>query len=136
MAYLDRVARSAFPVTIMEFQERFATEDACRDYLFTCRWPEVFRRQRCGGGEIVDDGGIEGLPAKLGKPASNDGGSRSRHRGRAGTRSRRLTWADVRLTQLDDAEIEFGSPVDVLVSANRTAPSDAPVSAASVNSVR
>jgi hypothetical protein len=24
----------------LEFQERFATEDACREYLFASRWPE------------------------------------------------------------------------------------------------
>jgi hypothetical protein len=32
--------RPGFPVTIMEFQERFATEEAWRAYLFECRWPE------------------------------------------------------------------------------------------------
>ncbi len=36
----------------MEFQERFATEEACRAYLFDCRWPEGFRCRRCGGGEV------------------------------------------------------------------------------------
>lgn len=36
----------------MEFQERFATEEACRDYLFACRWPDGFRCRRCGGGEV------------------------------------------------------------------------------------
>jgi transposase-like protein len=36
----------------MEFQERFATEEACREYLFACRWPDGFRCRRCGGGEI------------------------------------------------------------------------------------
>jgi hypothetical protein len=38
-------------MTIMEFQERFATEGACREYLFACRWPEGFRCRRCGFGE-------------------------------------------------------------------------------------
>jgi transposase-like protein len=33
----------------LEFQERFATEEACRDYLFACRWPDGFRCPRCGG---------------------------------------------------------------------------------------
>jgi transposase-like protein len=32
----------------LEFQERFATEEACRDYLFACRWPDGFRCPRCG----------------------------------------------------------------------------------------
>ncbi len=35
----------------MEFQERFATEDACRDYLFASRWPEGFVCRACGGVE-------------------------------------------------------------------------------------
>jgi len=34
----------------MEFQDRFATEDACRDYLFASRWPEGFLCPGCGGG--------------------------------------------------------------------------------------
>jgi transposase-like protein len=33
----------------MDFQERFATEDACRAYLFECRWPDGFRCPGCGG---------------------------------------------------------------------------------------
>lgn len=33
----------------MEFQERFATEEACREYLFASRWPEGFVCPRCGG---------------------------------------------------------------------------------------
>ena len=36
----------------MDFQEHFATEEACGEYLFACRWPEGFRCRRCGGGEI------------------------------------------------------------------------------------
>jgi len=36
----------------MAFQDCFATEDACREYLFASRWPEGFRCRRCGGGEI------------------------------------------------------------------------------------
>jgi rubredoxin len=35
----------------MEFQRRFATEEACRDYLFASRWPEGFRCRACGWGE-------------------------------------------------------------------------------------
>jgi len=37
------MSRPGFPVTIMEFQERFAGEEACREYLFACRWPDGFR---------------------------------------------------------------------------------------------
>jgi transposase-like protein len=36
----------------MEFQERFATEEACRDYLFACRWSDGFRCRRCGGTDV------------------------------------------------------------------------------------
>jgi ribosomal protein L37AE/L43A len=36
----------------MAFQERFATEEACREYLFACRWPDGFRCRRCGGREV------------------------------------------------------------------------------------
>ena len=41
--------RPAYPPTILEFQERFATEEACREYLFASRWPEGFRCPSCGG---------------------------------------------------------------------------------------
>jgi transposase-like protein len=44
--------RPGFPLTIIEFQERFASEEACREYLFACRWPDGFRCRRCGGGEV------------------------------------------------------------------------------------
>lgn len=32
----------------MDFEQRFATEKACQDYLFRLRWPEGFRCPRCG----------------------------------------------------------------------------------------
>lgn len=35
----------------MEFQDRFASEEACRAYLFESRWPDGFRCPACGGGE-------------------------------------------------------------------------------------
>jgi transposase-like protein len=34
----------------LEFQERFATEEACREFLFASRWPEGFVCPCCGGG--------------------------------------------------------------------------------------
>jgi hypothetical protein len=43
------VARPGFPRSIVEFQEQFATEDACRAYLVGCRWPEGFVCPACGG---------------------------------------------------------------------------------------
>ncbi len=38
-----------YPRTILELEKRFATEDACRDYLFALRWPEGFVCPRCDG---------------------------------------------------------------------------------------
>lgn len=37
-----------YPKTLLEFEERFATEKACREYLFNLRWPEGFRCPQCG----------------------------------------------------------------------------------------
>src|ERR1700731_2836654 len=33
---------------MLDFQRRFATEEACQDYLAACRWPNGFRCPRCG----------------------------------------------------------------------------------------
>jgi len=38
-----------YPRTLMQFERRFATDQACRDYLFALRWPEGFICPRCGG---------------------------------------------------------------------------------------
>jgi transposase-like protein len=43
------MARPDWPATIMEFQECFATEAACLDYLAASRWPGGFRCPACGG---------------------------------------------------------------------------------------
>lgn len=37
-----------YPKTLLEFAGRFATEEACLEYLFKIRWPEGFRCPRCG----------------------------------------------------------------------------------------
>jgi len=37
-----------YPITILEFEQCFATEEACRRYLFQLRWPEGFCCPRCG----------------------------------------------------------------------------------------
>lgn len=37
-----------YPKTLDEFEKRFSTESACRDYLVALRWPEGFRCPRCG----------------------------------------------------------------------------------------
>lgn len=36
-----------YPENIMEFEERFSTEESCRDYLFNLKWPNGFRCARC-----------------------------------------------------------------------------------------
>ena len=40
-----------YPKTISEFEERFASEEACRQYLHQLRWPQGFQCPRCGCGE-------------------------------------------------------------------------------------
>lgn len=37
-----------YPKTLAEFEERFSTEDACRGYLYSLRWPDGFVCPRCG----------------------------------------------------------------------------------------
>lgn len=41
-----------FPKTILDFEKRFATEEACRQYLFDLRWPDGFVCPRCGHREF------------------------------------------------------------------------------------
>lgn len=36
-----------YPRNIMEFEKRFSSEEACRDYLFQIRWPDGFKCPRC-----------------------------------------------------------------------------------------
>jgi hypothetical protein len=38
-----------YPRTLLEFERRFAAEAACREYLFSLRWPEGFVCPQCGG---------------------------------------------------------------------------------------
>ena len=37
-----------YPRDQLEFESHFASEEACRDYLFALRWPDGFRCPRCG----------------------------------------------------------------------------------------
>jgi len=37
-----------YPRNLLEFEQRFAGEEACRDYLMSLRWPEGFKCPRCG----------------------------------------------------------------------------------------
>jgi hypothetical protein len=38
-----------YPRTLLELERRFATDQACRDYLFSLRWPDGFVCPQCGG---------------------------------------------------------------------------------------
>lgn len=48
------MSRPAYPLSILEFQQRFATEEACRSYLFASRWPEGFVCPACGSSRAGD----------------------------------------------------------------------------------
>lgn len=37
-----------YPQNLLEFEHRFASEEACRNYLLSLRWPEGFACPRCG----------------------------------------------------------------------------------------
>jgi len=37
-----------YPITLLEFEKRFATEALCRQYLHEIRWPNGFQCPRCG----------------------------------------------------------------------------------------
>lgn len=37
-----------YPKTLLEIEERFNTEEDCREYLFILRWPNGFQCPRCG----------------------------------------------------------------------------------------
>ena len=41
------MSRPSFPKTLRQFQADFATEEACREYLTACRWPDGFVCPRC-----------------------------------------------------------------------------------------
>ena len=41
--------RLGFPVSIVDFQARFAGDAACLDYLAASRWPQGFTCPACGG---------------------------------------------------------------------------------------
>src|SRR5438067_7665801 len=42
------VPRPPFPKTLREFQSKFATEEACQQYLAACRWPVGCVCPKCG----------------------------------------------------------------------------------------
>jgi transposase-like protein len=41
-----------FPKTILEFEKRFDSEEACLQYLFELRWPNGFQCPRCCSNEV------------------------------------------------------------------------------------
>jgi transposase-like protein len=45
--YMWYACMEDYPKTILELEERFTSEEACREYLFQLRWPEGFRCPRC-----------------------------------------------------------------------------------------
>jgi len=38
-----------YPLTLMDLERRFSSEEACREYLFALRWPQGFQCPGCGG---------------------------------------------------------------------------------------
>src|SRR5947209_9360993 len=40
-----------YPQNLKEFDVRFRSEEACREYLLQLRWPDGFRCPRCGDRE-------------------------------------------------------------------------------------
>jgi transposase-like protein len=40
-----------YPRTVEEFEAKFSSEEACREYLFQLRWPEGFQCPRCSHGK-------------------------------------------------------------------------------------
>ena len=38
-----------YPRNLLEFEQRFATEEACREYVMSLRWPEGYVCPACGG---------------------------------------------------------------------------------------
>ena len=48
------MSRPAFPKSLREFQAKFASEEACQEYLAACRWPDGFVCPRCGTGRAYE----------------------------------------------------------------------------------
>ena len=47
-----------YPKNLREFDTRFSSEDACREYLFKLRWPDGFCCPRCGGNKSWPGRGV------------------------------------------------------------------------------
>ena len=48
------MGRPDFPRSLKEFQARFRDDEACREYLAACRWPDGFRCGQCGQAEVFE----------------------------------------------------------------------------------
>ena len=64
-----------YPRDLTEFEARFATEEACRQYLFRLRWPDGFRGPRCGGEKYGPRRGVLLKCAACGHQASVTAGT-------------------------------------------------------------
>jgi transposase-like protein len=42
-----------YPQSLLEFEDRFSSDKACREYLFQLRWPDGFRCPQCGAAAKV-----------------------------------------------------------------------------------
>src|SRR5674476_1158834 len=47
-----------YPLTLEEFEKKFNTEEACRDYLFELRWPNGFDCPKCGNNKAWPIGNV------------------------------------------------------------------------------
>jgi len=64
-----------YPRTLGEFEERFGTEEACRDYLFGLRWVDGFRCPRCGHARAWPIGAARWECASCGRQTSVTSGT-------------------------------------------------------------
>ena len=64
-----------FPKTLTDFERRFPTEEACREFLFRVRWPEGFRCPSCEGSKAWTNTRDMLVCAKCGKHASLTSGT-------------------------------------------------------------
>lgn len=46
--------RPTFPANVIDFQRRFSTDKACREFVRDCRWPDGFKCPKCGHGDAYD----------------------------------------------------------------------------------
>jgi transposase-like protein len=59
-----------YPKTLAEFEGRFSSEEACRDYLYALRWPRGFHCPHCGDAKAWPVGPVLFQCARCGHQAS------------------------------------------------------------------